>query len=109
MAWTAFRKIREDPGRARITLKEEDHGKFKVPGLRNIELTYPYMQDGRFSDLMEVIEHYNEGLANPANLDPALEQPMNMSEQDKQDLLAFLKTLTDYEYITKISLSDPNQ
>lgn len=101
--------ISEDPGRARITLREEDHGKFKIPGLRNIELTYPYMHDGRFSDLMEVIEHYNEGLANPANLDPVLKKPMNMSLQDKQDLLAFLKTLTDYEYITKISLSDPNQ
>jgi cytochrome c peroxidase len=101
--------ISADPGRSRITLKEEDRGKFKVPGLRNIELSPPYMHDGRFSSLREVIDHYNEGLANPANLDPAFEQPMNMSEQEKQDLLAFLKTLTDYEYITKTSLSDPNQ
>lgn len=101
--------ISEDPGRSRITLKEEDRGKFKVAGLRNVELSYPYMHDGRFSDLMEVIDHYNEGLASPVNLDPVLKNPMNMSEQDKQDLLAFLKTLTDYEYITKTSLSDPNQ
>lgn len=101
--------VSADPGRTRITLREEDRGKFKVPGLRNIELTGPYMHDGRFSDLMSVIEHYNQGLANPANLDPELQKPMHLTPQDKNDLAAFLRTLTDYEYITRPSLSDPKQ
>lgn len=101
--------ISADPGRMRISLREEDRGKFKVPGLRNIELSYPYMHDGRFQNLAEVVDHYNEGLASPVNLDPLLATPMDLSIQDKKDLLAFLKTLTDYEYITNTSLSDPNQ
>ena len=101
--------ISPDPGRMRISLREEDRGKFKVPGLRNIELSYPYMHDGRFETLEEVVDHYNNGMASPPNLDPALLMPMNFSSQDKQDLLAFLKTLTDYEYITNTKLSDPNQ
>ena len=100
--------ISADPGRSRISLREEDHGKFKVPGLRNVEFSAPYMHDGRFEDLMSVIEHYNEGLARPVNLDSSLTVPLNLTGQDKQDLLAFLKSLTDYEYITNTSLSDPN-
>ena len=99
--------ISEDPGRKRITLKSEDHGKFKVPGLRNVALSYPYMHDGRFNDLMEVIDHYNEGLAHPENLDDSLKAPMKLSVRDKQDLLAFLHTLTDYEYLYNTALSDP--
>lgn len=91
-----------DSGRFLITRNLEDLGKFKTPGLRNIAVTAPYMHDGRFKTLEEVIEYYN----NPAklvpdaiNTDPALTQPLNFTAQEKKDLIAFLKTLTDKKYL----------
>lgn len=92
--------ISEDLGRARITQDEADRGKFKVPSLRNVELSYPYMHDGRFNTLEEVLDHYNEGIQPTPNLAEELKQPVVLSDQDKQDLLNFLYTLTDYNYIT---------
>lgn len=89
-----------DDGRMDVTTRSSDKGKFKVTSLRNIALTPPYMHDGRFTTLEEVVDHYNSGLKNSSTIDPALIYPLNngglqLSDEDKRDLVAFLKTLTD--------------
>lgn len=100
-----------DKGRELVTNNPTDRGKFKVPSLRNVELTPPYMHDGRFNTLEEVIEHYN--LVKPSsNLDAAFAQQLpngglNLSEIDKAALLAFLKTLTDTDLTNNPAYSDP--
>ena len=100
-----------DIGRMKVTELSEDKGKFKVPSLRNIELTGPYMHDGRFTTLEEVVEHYNSGLHPSSTLDLALESTretgLGLSEEDKTDLVNFLKTLTDYAYIENEEYADP--
>ncbi len=83
-----------DSGRARITGLKEDYGKFKVPSLRNISETAPYMHDGRMGTLSEVIDHYNHGGENVRG-QSGLIQPLNLSESEKEDLEAFLHSLTD--------------
>lgn len=100
-----------DIGRQKVTSNASDKGKFKVPSLRNVELTAPYMSDGSLKTLEEVVEHYNSQLKASATLDPALEQTrktgLRLSAQDKQDLVAFLKTLTDKELLVNPAYSDP--
>ncbi len=89
-------------GRYRVTRDVNDLGKFKSPTLRNVELSAPYMHDGRFQTLEEVIEHYNFGGHNSSTIDPLMKKVgigLGLSEQDKQDLLNFLKTLTDTAFI----------
>lgn len=91
-------EVYEDDGRFHFTGTESDRNKFKVPTLRNIEVTSPYMHDGSMATLMDVIEHYNKGgEANP-NKSPLI-QPLNLSDQEKVDLEVFLKSLTDWEFI----------
>ena len=88
-----------------------DEGKFKVPSLRNISLTAPYMHDGRFTTLEEVIEHYNSGVKSSATLDPDMhvfEGGLGLTQQEKDDLLAFLMTFTDSSMLTNPNFSDPN-
>ncbi|MBI5856685.1 MAG: c-type cytochrome [Sphingobacteriales bacterium] len=86
---------------------------FKVGSLRNVELTAPYMHDGRFTTLEEVIEHYSSGVRNHPNLSPQLKLPNgqprlgNFSPQDKAALVAFLKTLTDLSVTTDVKYSSP--
>jgi cytochrome c peroxidase len=87
-----------DIGRQRITEKPEDYLKFKVPTLRNIQFTNPYMHDGRFKKLTEVIKHYNS-LGNKKNLPKKLQKPMRLSDNERVDLVAFLLTLTDNEFL----------
>lgn len=87
-----------DPGRERVTYLPEDNGKFKTPSLRNIELTAPYMHDGRTGTLEDVIEFYNTGGKDHPNKDSRI-RPMNWTDQEKKDLLAFLKTLTDWNFV----------
>jgi len=91
--------IYNDNGRYDVTGLESDRGAMKVTTLRNIELTAPYMHDGRFKTLEEVIDHYNEGLRYNASLDPALAMTMGtglmLNNTDKDALIAFLRTLTD--------------
>ncbi|MFY8109562.1 MAG: cytochrome-c peroxidase [Bacteroidia bacterium] len=94
-------------------------GFFKVPTLRNIALTAPYMHDGRFATLEEVVEHYNSGIKDHPNLDWALRdeissdfskvkaKKMNLSAYDKKALIAFLKTLTDQSFIHDKKFSNP--
>ncbi|MFK7906657.1 MAG: cytochrome c peroxidase [Chitinophagales bacterium] len=88
-------------------------GTFKVPSLKNIELTAPYMHDGRFATLEEVVEHYNSGVQNHPNLNNSLKgtdglpQQLNLTEQEKTDVVNFLKTLTDNVLISDVKFSDP--
>lgn len=88
-----------DFGRMRITQDKKDKQKFKVPTLRNAQFTFPYMHDGRFKTLNDVIKHYNSDLENSPTLAKQLQKPMNLSDNDRTDLVAFLKTLTDKEFL----------
>ncbi len=92
-----------DEGRYLVTLDSADRYKFKVPSLRNIFYTEPYMHDGRFFDLDGVLEFYNSGVRNTPNLDPLLQQNgrlgISLSADDKTKLLAFLKTLSDRSFL----------
>jgi len=86
-----------DVGRFGVTKDSADLGKFKVPGLRNVALTAPYMHNGMFATLEEVIEYYNNPYAvvqEPINID-TLMQPLDLTQQEKDDLLHFLESLTD--------------
>lgn len=97
----------KDPGRERITLQPQDSGKFKVPSLRNIALTKPYMHDGRFEYLSQVLDHYSSGIKQSSTLDPILSAGnIPLSAQDKSDIIAFLQTLTDYTFISDKRFSE---
>jgi cytochrome c peroxidase len=104
-----------DKGRGEITGLPQDEGLFKVPSLRNIERTAPYMHDGRFTTLEQVVEFYNSGVVNHPNLSPPLRTPppgngprrLNLTTQQKAALVAFLKTLTDDSVATDEKFSDP--
>jgi cytochrome c peroxidase len=112
-----------DPGVGGITGRPQDLGKFKVPSLRNIALTSPYMHDGRFDTLEEVVEFYNSQIADHPNLAPQLRdgrpprpgqppQPggpirLNLSPAERNALVAFLHTLTDPNLATAPKFSDP--
>ena len=87
-----------DFGRMTMTQKKEDSLRFKVPTLRNIQFTFPYMHDGRFKTLTEVIKHYNS-LSRNKLLPKELAEPMNLTDNDRVDIFAFLKTLTDTEFL----------
>lgn len=97
-----------DSGRARITEISADNGKFKVPNLRNVALTAPYMHNGSLATLQEVVEHFNNGGMNHANQSD-LVRPLGLTEQEKADLVAFLGSLTDEAFISAPAFSDPNQ
>ena len=101
--------VSADSGRARIILHGSDMGKFKTPSLRNIEVTAPYMHDGRFQTLQQVLDHYNTGFHYTANLDPNLQaiQKGRLSQQDMDDIIAFLRTLTDYEFLANPAFAKP--
>ena len=91
-----------DNGRMNVTGEPFDKGKFKSPTLRNIELTAPYMHDGRFQTLEEVIEHYDFGGHNSSTIDPLMKKVgigLGLNNQEKSDLIQFLKTLTDTSFI----------
>jgi cytochrome c peroxidase len=88
-----------------ITHDPEDLGKFKVPGLRNVAVTAPYMHNGMFKTLEEVVEYYNDPrkiVPDAQNSDSLINKPLNLSIQEKKDLVAFLKTLTDKRFLQKI-------
>jgi cytochrome c peroxidase len=91
--------FQDDPGRGRITQNAEDYGKFKVPSLRNVMLTYPYMHDGRMFNIREVLDHYDNGVLASETLDPLLENGIPMTETEKDQIIVFLETLTDYELL----------
>ena len=92
-----------DLGLGKITGDPKDNGKFKSPSIRNLAFTAPYMHDGRFATLEEVINHYSEGLKRSPTIDPLMkkvdEGGVHLSTQDKSNLKAFLQTLSDYNFI----------
>lgn len=101
-----------------VTGKPTDKGKFKAPSLRNIALTAPYMHDGRFGSLEEVLDHYNENVQASATLDVLITDATNnhenvlpvqlgLTQEEKQAIIAFLHTLTDETFITNEDFSDP--
>jgi cytochrome c peroxidase len=96
-----------DLGRYKITKRAGDEGKFAVPSLRNVAVTAPYMHDGRFRTLEEVVEHYCTGMRRSATLDPNLAKHPDggvpLSADDKRALVAFLKTLTDEKYLRPVA------
>ena len=98
-----------DEGRALITLYNEDKGKFKVPSLRNVALTYPYMHDGRFLTLDQVINHYSDGVLNTSTVATSLKGGLNLTNEEKYNLKSFLKTLTDYYYIGDPNFAPPSR
>lgn len=94
-------KATDDAGRFLITRDSADLGKFKVPGLRNVALTAPYMHDGRFRTLREVIDYYDQPInfvPDPLNADSLLRTPLGLTETEKTDLENYLRALTDYRF-----------
>lgn len=91
-----------DLGLGAVTGDPADDGKFKSPSLRNLKFTAPYMHDGRFSTLDEVINHYSKGLKHSPTIDPLMKKVVQggvgLSTQDRADLKAFLLTLSDYTF-----------
>ncbi|MES2567199.1 MAG: cytochrome c peroxidase [Bacteroidota bacterium] len=91
-----------DSGRYIISSDPKDIGSFKVPGLRNVEITKPYMHNGMFKTLREVIDYYNEPdkvVSNSVNRDSTMAKPLGLTEQEKIDLEAFLMSLTDKRFM----------
>lgn len=101
----------KDPGLGGLTGNPADVGVFKSPSLRNIALTAPYMHDGRFKTLEEVVNFYSTGVQDHANLHPALRRDgnlkLNLTPQQKADLVAFLKTMTDQSVTWDTRFSNP--
>ena len=101
-----------DEGRYLVTGNPSDKGKFRAPTLRNIQMTSPYMHDGRFFTLEQVVDHYSEHIQESATLDPLMKLVGNggaqLSQQEKQDLIAFLRTFTDEEFLSNPEFSNPN-
>ena len=96
-----------DYGKVTITQNPKDSFNFRVPTLRNIEFTYPYMHDGRFSKLKEVINFYTDGKVKRKTLTKELQKPIQLSENEKKDVIAFLLTLTDKEFLFNTKFSFP--
>ena len=99
-----------DVGLGKITGDPADNGKFKSPSLRNLAFTAPYMHDGRFATLEEVINHYSEGLKPSATIDPLMKKidkgGVHLSTKDKTDLKAFLLSLTDLEFVNNTAFQE---
>ncbi len=89
----------KDYGKMKITKKSADSLKFKTPTLRNIEYTFPYMHDGRFKTLGAVMNHYTNGIQNSATLSPLLENRVKLTSNEKVDIIAFLLTLSDKDFV----------
>ncbi len=97
-----------DFGRGRLTEIEKDYRTFKVPGLRNVERTYPYMHDGRFKNLKQVIDHYSNTGGHDQNCDTILKKIGTLNAIEKKELHAFLLALTDKEFLLDRRFADPN-
>jgi cytochrome c peroxidase len=107
------------PGLQAVTGNPAHRGMFKIPSLRNIDLTAPYMHDGRFNTLEEVLDHYDSGIKNSSTLSPLIVEADNrgaaaagrislhLTAAEKTAIIAFLRTLTDQEFVTTERFSDP--
>ena len=105
------RDFAADSGRAHITGAAADRGRFKVPSLRNVARTAPYMHDGRFQTLAQVLDHYDHGVQPSPTLDPRLRRPdgtlgIPLTAPERADLLAFLETLTDHDFLQDHCLAE---
>lgn len=103
-----------DLGLGAVNGNAVDNGKFRTPSLRNIELTAPYMHDGRFATLEEVLDHYAEHLKESPNVDGVLSARMNpgvapirFTQQEKTDIINYMKTLTDTSFVNNPAFSNP--
>ena len=97
-------KTNRDEGRFVITKDSNDLGKFKVPSLRNIAVTAPYMHDGRFKTLEEVVDFYDNPdkfIPNARNRDILLTHPLHLTDEEKKDLVQFLHALTDAQFLVR--------
>jgi len=97
----------KDYGRMRITGNPEDSLKFRVPSLRNVSVTQPYMHDGRFYSLGQVIEHYHTGIQQSPTLDSSLRNGIDFTKLEKYDLIQFLSTLKDTSFLKDKRFSQP--
>ena len=101
----------EDKGLGSVTNKNEDVGKFKIPSLRNLAFTAPYMHDGRFTTLEEVLDFYSEGVKASPTLDAKMEfkhgSKAKLTAHEKRKIILFLKTLSDSVFITCKEFADP--
>ena len=93
-----------DQGRQEVSTLHDDMGKFRVPSLRNVEATGPYMHNGKFKTLESVLEHYASGVKDSPTLDPLLRQPdgtlgIPLTADEQEKLIAFLKSLSDEEFL----------
>lgn len=95
-----------DLGRGGVTGVLSDNGKFRAPSLRNIEMTAPYMHDGRFETLEEVLDHYQTGGHASENIDQEI-TGFPLTDYEKESLLAFLKSLTDIDFLDNSDLKSP--
>lgn len=98
-----------DYGRYNITKNPLDSLKFKVPTLRNIEFSFPYMHDGRFKNLSEVLHHYTKNINQSSSLSQHLTKSIILNSHEKVDLVAFLLTLTDKNFLFNKNNSFPNE
>ncbi|MBZ0207746.1 MAG: cytochrome-c peroxidase [Flavobacteriales bacterium] len=101
-----------DPGRADVTNDPADMAKFKTPTLRNIMITAPYMHDGRFANINEVLDHYNSGGHASPTVDPFMkftdpDMELGLTPTKRQQIIAFLNSLTDEEFLSNPAFQDP--
>lgn len=101
-----------DAGRGEVTGDPKDYGTFKTPSLRNVALTAPYMHDGRFATLQEVLDHYSEGLKNGPNINHGElefvgQGGTQLTPKEKDEIIAFLRALTDYSILDNPLYQDP--
>lgn len=96
-----------DLGRALVTGNQFDRGKFRVPSLRNVALSAPYMHDGSLKTLEEVVDHYNSGGHFSMTMDPLLGRPLNLTDEQKADIVSFLRMLTDTVSLNNPALQNP--
>lgn len=98
-----------DLGRGKITNLESDNLKFKVPSLRNIEMTFPYMHDGRYKKLKDVLNHYSNSSLQNTTTDEEVKKIGDLTDKERKDIVAFLLTLTDRDFINDKKFADPNR
>lgn len=96
-----------DYGKMRITGKKEDSLKFKVPSLRNLYFSFPYMHDGRFVGISQILEHYNSGILDGPTLDPLLKNKIPLNNVEKYYLTQFLRALTDSSFVNDKRFGPP--
>jgi len=98
-----------DFGRYRVTKNSLDSLKFKVPSLRNIEFSYPYMHDGRFKNFTQILNHYTGGITKSKTLADELKNTIVLSSNEKVDIIAFLLTLTDKSFLLNSNYYYPKE